>query len=165
MPGSDHEGRGPVTFLKAASSLSAGLRTSAAIDGTGEDNGPRLSNRKPRYRAARRRERRAQGITPVNRQYIWSVSAPTFLEFQPIYGLARVPGRIWLFPGAARGLLRGVKGCLVERFEFKRCELCHRPLVGSEATTYRKLLESGRNIPCGSTCDRDQSLKLWTRLA
>jgi hypothetical protein len=52
--------------------------------------------------------------------------------------------------------------------EFRRCEMCARPLIGLEAETLRRFIESGplaRTLPCGPDCARDRELKTWKNLA
>jgi hypothetical protein len=134
--------------------------------------------RKPRWRAARRRELKARGITPSNRQRVWCVQ-PTALLANPDYvmlmrravpGLSPLPGWIWLRPGAAKllcALDRAAGGwCQVVHSEFKRCALCARPLIGSDAAALREAIESSPTAKlqqCSPGCARDLDLKIWTR--
>lgn len=127
-------------------------------------------NRQPRYRAARRRALRSQGVTPRNRQEAWGVKfitgsvAAASLARHRIPGLA-IGGYVWLKVRDAKLAIRMGWAREVIKAEFKRCLLCHRPLIGSEAEQYRKLLESGASpLLCGSRCEQERISRLWYRL-
>jgi hypothetical protein len=85
-----------------------------------------------------------------------------------VRGLSSWPGSVWLRPGAAKllcALDRAAGGwCHVTQSEFKRCALCARPLIGSQAAELRKMLENdpnARTFPCGLNCAKDRELKIW----
>lgn len=124
-------------------------------------------NRQPRYRAARRRALKASGITPRNRQQIWGVqlsgSIPDALKPYVIHGLA-VAGYLWLTVRGAKLALRMGWTKEVIKTEFKRCLLCHRPLIANAAEQYRKALESSAEVlPCGLRCEAERISRLWDR--
>ena len=134
--------------------------------------------RKPRWRAARRREMKAGGITPPNRLEVWSIKISEFLEMPDwvsrfaIQGLGTLPRQVWLRPAKAKLLLaldRAAGGrSEFTKSEFRHCDLCARPLIGVEAEARRRLLESGpkaRTMPCGPNCQRDGEIGLWKKLA
>lgn len=130
---------------------------------------PLHRNRQPRFRAARRRLLKAEGITPRNRQEIWGVKfvrgmIPPILEPYVIHGLAD-GGYVWLKRRGAKLALRMGWAREMIRTEFKRCLMCHRPLIGMEAESYRTLLElSPVAVPCGSRCEFERLSRLWDRL-
>ena len=132
-------------------------------------------NRKPRFRAARRRGLKEQGITPVNRQEAWYVR-PSALPAIPdeilkvaIPGLGPASGGVWLGPRAAKRLMAIDRGWHeVTKTEFKRCPLCSRPTVAAEAEKLRKQMESapnGRSLPCGPKCEEERASGFWTKIA
>jgi hypothetical protein len=129
-------------------------------------------NRQPRYRAERRRAMKAQGITPTNRQQVWGVKfiagnlAARSLAQHRIPALA-IGGYVWLKVRHAKLAVKMGWARQVIKTEFKRCLLCHRPLIANEAERYRKLLESSpdaRSLPCGPRCEQERSSRLWDRL-
>jgi len=139
-------------------------------------------NRKPRYRAARRREMKAQGITPVNRQKVWCVTVgfsaadhkvvPAWASEHIIGGLRVWPNDFWLRPRLAIALMKYLRMVRVDysvcKSEYKPCELCGRPVVGSAAEELRKQMGSspkGRSLPCGKNCDKDREMGLWKIVA
>jgi hypothetical protein len=137
-----------------------------------------VGNRKPRWRATRRREMKAQGVTPPNRLRVWSVRISELLDMPDwvsrfaIQGLGTLPRQVWLRPWKAKLLLtldRAAGGrSEYSKTEFRRCELCARPLIGTEAEARRRLLEScpkARTTPCGPNCLRDREIGLWKKLA
>lgn len=136
--------------------------------------------RKPRWRAARRREMKMRGITPANRQEVWCVQPSALLKVpdwvfrRAVKGLGSLPyyHQVWLRPRDAKRLcaLDRMAGgrSHVTKTEFKRCHVCARPIIGAQAAERRKVIESGpagRLTPCGPTCERDRELGVWTRLA
>lgn len=133
-------------------------------------------NRQPRYRLARRRALKAQGIKPTNRVRAWHVTPsalttlPEWILERRLTGLSSSPRGIWLHPSDAKRLCafdRAAGGhSLVTKTEYRHCELCSRPLIGPEAENRRHLLETGalaRTLPCGPNCVRDQELRTWER--
>jgi hypothetical protein len=121
---------------------------------------------------------KAQGITPPNRQEVWSVKISEFLEMPDwvsrfaIQGLGTLPRQVWLRPAKAKLLLvldRAVGGrSEFTKSEFKHCDMCARPLIGVEAEARRRLLETDPKAwmtPCGLNCKRDREVGLWKRLA
>ena len=134
--------------------------------------------RKPRWRAARRREMKARGITPPNRQEVWSVkvsalkSLPDWASHCAVQGLGSLPRQVWLRPAKAKLLIaldRAAGGrSLFSKSEFRHCEMCARPLIGIEAEKRRRSIEISplaRMLPCGPGCARDRELKTWKKLA
>lgn len=135
-------------------------------------------NRKPRFRAARRRELRSQGETPANRQWAWCVRPAALLELPDwvreaaVKGLGLMRDRAWLWPVDAKRLIRLDRGAggrsEVTIIEVRHCGLCARPLIGAEAERRRKLDEQGpqgREMPCGDGCRDDRRTGIWKRLA
>jgi hypothetical protein len=121
---------------------------------------------------------KARGITPPNRHEVWSVrisellDMPDWVSSFAIRGLGTLPRQVWLRPWKAKLLLaldRAAGGrSEYSKTEFRRCELCARPLIGIEAERRRKLIESGLlagTLPCGPDCARDRDLKTWKKLA
>jgi hypothetical protein len=120
-----------------------------------------VSNRKPRWRTARRKELHAQGIVIPKKQHVFLVEPttlpemPEWAEKRRVKGFGSTPGHIWLMRGPARLLIAAdhYRSKRV-KVEFKRCVLCRRPMIAAQAEAYRKQLESGdRSIPCGPDCD------------
>jgi hypothetical protein len=135
-------------------------------------------SRKPRWRAARRQEMRARGITPPLRWEVWRIrvspllSVPDWARQASICGLPCTANEVWLRPRRAKLLLcmDRARGGYSEftKTEFRRCDLCDRPLVGSEAEKRRLSIEadsSGRALACGENCERDRKLGTWRILA
>jgi hypothetical protein len=121
---------------------------------------------------------KARGITPANRQEVWNVKLSALLDLpdwlfrRAVQGLAILPHQLWLRPRDAKrlcGLDRAAGGrSHVTKTEFKRCDMCARPLIGIEAEQRRRLIESGptaRTLPCGPDCERDRKLRIWKKLA
>jgi len=142
-----------------------------------KENSP-SRNRKPRWRAARRQAMKAQGITPANRQDAWCVVLengkiiPAWLESRAIDGLGTIPNQFWLRPRDAKALIRLARtwGVYydVTKTEYKRCLLCGRPCIGSEAEKLRTQMESGsegRALPCGPNCEKEHQSRLWLTLS
>ena len=135
-------------------------------------------NRRPRWRAARRREMKARGITPPNRQEMWCVqpsalvNLPDWVSRATMNGLGSYADRVWLRPGHAKRLIaldRAAGGrSQVLKVEFRHCDMCARPLLSLEAERRRELIETdptARSLPCGPNCERDRELRLWKRMA
>lgn len=143
----------------------------------GENRSVRSPNRKPRWRAARRRELRDRGIQPQSHRWAYSVrpealgSIPTWARRSAIRGLGQYDGRVWLWRRDARLLMiedrqHGGQPDVI-RVEVKRCDVCYRPLVGRDAVERRRLNESapgGCRLPCGLSCERDRASKVWRKL-
>jgi hypothetical protein len=138
------------------------------------DPQPLYRNRKPRWRAARRREAKAQGQPIPNRQEVWNVQVTALLAIpdailrSAIVGLSVQSNAIWLRRGTAKLLIvldRAAGGrSLVTKAEYKRCNLCNRPLLGPEAANRRYLIETvpeANSVPCSSNCQQDRDLKIW----
>jgi hypothetical protein len=150
---------------------------------------PLYRNRQPRWRAARRQEMRICGIVPANRQKVWCVRCsgvghiPQWIHEQilkPIFE-KRVGGLtffsspfvlVWLRPKQAKRLIGTLRThniwYEVIESEFKRCQLCSRPLISLEATKLRTQIESspsGRSLPCGPNCGKDRESGLWRLLS
>ena len=128
-------------------------------------------NRKPRWRAAHRRALRERGPVPEQqRVFLVEPTAlpeiPEWAEKRRVKGLGSMQGQIWLFLSPARHLMRldreaGGTPRHVE-VEFKRCLVCSRPLIASQAEGYRKQLEAGdRSLPCGKDCAQARDLKIY----
>jgi len=138
---------------------------------------PMYRNRKPRWRAARRQALKAQGITPCLRNWVWNVRPsiaplPDWVAGAAVKGLGSLEDQVWLWPVDARRLMKWVKAhggrSWAVRAEFRRCEMCGRPLIGVEAEARRRQIESGpagRALNCGPECDRDRASRLWVKLA
>lgn len=135
-------------------------------------------NRQPRYRAARRREMKAQGTIPANRQWIWCVRPgvltpiPEWARQLAVKSLGIGSDFIWLWPVDARRLIKQDReaGGLpeVQVFEARRCKRCGRVMIADEAVKRRKLDTSGpdgRKLPCGPRCDEDRRTMVWKKLA
>jgi hypothetical protein len=135
-------------------------------------------NRKPRFRAARKREMREKGITPCQRLWVWSVRpsapilVPEWAREAAVKGLGSLNEQLWLWPVDGLRLLEHFKRygvhCHVTRQEFRHCQVCCRPLIGQDAEKRRVLDESGaggRYLPCGVDCERDRESRLWTKLS
>jgi len=121
---------------------------------------------------------KARGITPPNRQEVWSVQVsalvnlPDWVSRCAVQGLGSLPRQVWLRPAKAKLLIaldHAAGGrSQVTKTEIKHCHMCARPLIGVEAEQRRKLIESGplaRTLPCGPNCALDRELKTWKRLA
>jgi hypothetical protein len=85
-------------------------------------------------------------------------------------GLAALPGSIWLLPRDAMVLVRLNREAggfsEIAKTEFRRCKLCGRPAIGSEAEELRYRAESApdaRTLPCGPNCSRDREMKIYMR--
>jgi hypothetical protein len=143
-------------------------------DGTAE-RGPR--NRKPRWRKQHRQELRKSDMD-TNEKEIWCVTVMGLkqipLEFldAAVKGLPVTSGQIWLRKKAAKRLCaldRAFGGfSLATITEYRRCDICHRPLLGEEATARRELISrdpNGRSTPCGPECGKDKASKLWEIIA
>ncbi len=130
-------------------------------------------NRKPRWRAARRRELKAQGIIPANRQMVWTivltvVLLPEWAAKKRVKGLRD----LWVDAAIGKRLLaldrRNGGQPSVTKAEFRRCDLCNRPLLGLEAAARRAIIETsatGRLAPCSPRCKDDLTMALWTKLS
>jgi hypothetical protein len=132
-------------------------------------------SRKPRWRLARIRELRSKGTPQARRFIVWHVSPsklipiPEEFKAQAIPGLTISDAGVWLRTQSMRSLAlrdRLAGGApWIEKSEFKRCELCGRPMIGTESEGYRvKLEEEGRGIVCGEHCNRDREAKTWIRI-
>ena len=121
---------------------------------------------------------KAQGITPPNRQEVWSVKVsalinlPDWITRSAVQGLGSLPRQVWLRPKKAKILIaldRAAGGrSQYSKTEFRHCEMCARPLIGIEAENRRRLIEDGplaRTLPCNPKCARDRELKTWKKLA
>jgi hypothetical protein len=120
-------------------------------------------SRKPRWRAARRQEMRARGTKPPLRWEVWRIrvspllTVPDWARQASIRGLPCAPNEVWLRSWGAELLLRidRVRGGYSEfaKTEFRRCDVCYRPLIGSEAEKRRLSIEAdpaGRTLANGS---------------
>lgn len=127
-----------------------------------------------RERSARKRALKAQGITPAKKQRAWCVQvaremlAPHWWKAKAIKGLTPQSGWVWLRPRDAKRLIRQHQRqglmCSVLKSEFKRCELCQRPLLSTEAEQRRRVMESsgeGRSLPCSANCKQEQDCNVW----
>jgi hypothetical protein len=135
-------------------------------------------SRKPRWRAARRQEMRERGIKPPLRWEVWRIrvspllTVPDWARQASIRGLQCTANEVWLRPRSAKLLLRidRARGGYSEftKTEFRRCDVCYRPLIGSEAEKRRLSIEAdpaGRRLACGEGCERDRKLGTWRILA
>jgi hypothetical protein len=135
-------------------------------------------SRKPRWRAARRQEMRARGIKPPLRWEVWWIrvspllTVPDWARQASIRGLPCAANEVWLLSWRAELLLRidRARGGYSEftKTEFRRCDVCYRPLIGSEAEKRRLSIEAdsaGRTLACGEICERDREVGTWRILA
>jgi hypothetical protein len=133
-----------------------------------------FKNRKPRWRAARRREMRERGTPIPNCQEAWNVQVTALLAIpdtilqRALVGFSVLPNSIWLRRGTAKLLIaldRAAGGrSVVTKIEYKRCNLCNRPLIGAEAAKRRLLLETDPTTkakPCDLNCTRALELKIY----
>lgn len=118
-------------------------------------------------------DRRNRGITIARRQTIrgvriTAIPMPAWVEKRRIKGLSASDSFAWLMPADARFLMRldheagGSPYCA--ETEFRRCPVCHRPLMGDDARMRRELDESavtGRMKPCGSDCIEASRDRRW----
>jgi hypothetical protein len=137
---------------------------------------PGYRNRQPRFRRHNRQLRNLAGIRNANRNWIALVrltllDIPSWSLAAAIPGLSVVADAIWLSRKDARKLAREEREsggrAIVQTFEFRRCEVCRRPLVGAEAEERRRLIilsPEARRRPCGPNCAADRKLKVWSRL-
>jgi hypothetical protein len=129
---------------------------------------PKIKNRAPRWRKARREVLRTQGITPANRHYIVMVRNQQLpLKFYKfiIEPLGEINGHLFM---PARDLpLIFRKAWLLRQVEYRNCEMYLRPLVGQEATNRRNMVQTSpgaRRTPCGDRCLIDRASGLWKKL-
>ena len=121
---------------------------------------------------------RTQGIKPPLRWEVWRIqvsprlTVPDWARQASIRGLQCAPNEVWLVPRRAKLLLciDRARGGYSEftKTEFRRCDLCYRPLIGSEAEKRRLSIEAnpeGRTLACGENCERDRKLGTWRILA
>jgi hypothetical protein len=133
--------------------------------------------RKPRWRAARQRERKTAGILPSRRQWVWLVQPdalfpmPEWVGHAAVAGLGTRPGYAWLWPADAKRLIAQVQRagwqCGRSKVELRHCSVCERPLMGHEAEQRRSLDESGpggRLLPCGPQCRGEAVAGVWRKL-
>lgn len=136
----------------------------------------RSPNRRPRWRAARRREMKEQGVTPTQRQWVWCVAPerveiPERMRRSAVRGLGQQADRVWLWWVDAKALIamdraRGGRSD-VTRAELRHCGMCGRPLAGAEAAVRRRMDESGpdgRRQVCSERCVEDMQSRVWLRL-
>ena len=146
----------------------------------GTENRP-YRNRQPRWRRAARtalnRQLKAQGTPPRLRQWIVSVEperipVPAWARRLGVQGLGQTSSRIWLWPVDADRLAAEDRAAggepTLRRAEFRRCPVCARGLIGTDAE-HRRALDAGspegRQTPCGPNCLTDRASGLWKRLA
>lgn len=128
-------------------------------------------SRKPRWRAARRQEMRGRGIKPPLRWEVWKIrvspllTIPDWARRASIRGVPCAANEVWLVPRRAKLLLclDRARGGYSEftKTEFRRCDVCYRLLIGSEAEKRRLSIEAdpaGRTLACGGSCERDRKL-------
>jgi hypothetical protein len=90
---------------------------------------------------------RARGIKPPLRWEVWRIrvspllTVPDWARQASIRGLPSAPNEVWLVPRRAKLLLciDRARGGYSEftKTEFRHCEVCNRPLIGSEAEKRR----------------------------
>ena len=120
---------------------------------------------------------RERGVKPAARQWVWCVEptalcpVPVWARQKAVRGLGQAAGRVWMWPTDARALMREICEagwrCQVVKVELRHCQVCGRPLLGTEAERRRRLDESGpagRSVPCGTECERDRASGLWRKL-
>jgi hypothetical protein len=132
-------------------------------------------NCQPRWRRQRRREMRTAGIIPTHRWWAFHLKCdfelPAWAIEYTIPGLSRLSNQAWFRPTEARAVIQWARSrglwAKPEKVEFRHCSQCGRPLVGIEAEARRLKDESGpsgRSLPCGPDCARDQMTRLWMKL-
>lgn len=132
-------------------------------------------SRKPRFRAARRREMKTAGILPSRRVWVWLVQPDPLFKVpettQQVKGLGNRPGYLWLWPADAKKLMAQVRRagwkCDASKVELRHCSVCERPLMGNEAQQRRLLDESGpggRLLQCGAKCKEEAESGIWRKL-
>ena len=130
-----------------------------------EENGyPRLANR---VRKLEKEQIHARGRTYAKRQWVTIVTVtaieiPDWLLKKAMRGFSRSKQHVWF-----RGRFRRNAKALMEldkaaggspewdKVEYRRCEVCSRPLLNLDAEARRKLVESvtnGRQRACGPEC-------------
>jgi hypothetical protein len=137
---------------------------------------PGYRNRKPRWRRFQRQTRSQAGIRNANRNWVALVrlkllDLPAWSIAASIPGLGWDTQSVWLSRPDARRLARQERDsggrAVVQVFEFRRCDVCRRPLVGAEAEERRRLIvlsPVARSRTCGPRCADDKKLKVWSRL-
>ena len=131
-------------------------------------------NRQPRWRAAHRRALNASGITTARAMHIINVKPSAIFDIpdsilrSEIPGLPKITGCVWLLPRDAKKLMtldsRYGGWSKTLRVEFRRCDVCNRPLLGAEAADRRQVINNSptaRQIPCGDQCAEDLASGLW----
>ena len=126
-----------------------------------------------RMRKAERRELLNRGIRPTRSRHVYCVrlegfAMPEWAGAERIAGLSMSDRMVWLLPSRARLLARQAEeagGCAtLAEAEFRRCEVCWRPLLGEDAKARRRQVEScgtGRQLPCGTSCYEAQRDRRW----
>lgn len=117
-----------------------------------------------RWRLEQKEEFKARNIREARRRRIVAVRLtaipmPDWARQRRIVGLSFSESFVWLRPSDARFLMRldreaGGNPYAAET-EYRRCGLCHRPLIADDARMRRDLDESsaeGRMKPCGAEC-------------
>lgn len=126
-----------------------------------------------KWRKAERRALLDRGIRPARVRRIFCVrlegyAMPEWAGAERIAGLTWSETTVWLRRRQARYLAReaeeaGGRATLVEA-EFRRCEVCHRPLLGEDAKARRRQVETSvtaRQLPCGASCYEAQRDRRW----
>lgn len=126
-----------------------------------------------RYRQERLEDMRVRGIRPARKVRILGVritaiAMPGWVHGRHIKGLSFTESFVWLRRRDARYLLRLDREAggepYVTETEYRRCKICHRPLIGDAARMRRDLDESsftGRYKPCGSDCIEAELDRRW----
>jgi len=117
-----------------------------------------------RRRLEHKEELRNRGIQPARIHRVMGVRItailmPDWARARSIEGLSVSDSFGWFRPSDARFLMRLDREAGGEprsaEAEYRRCEVCGRPLIGEAARMRRELDEScrtGRQLPCGQEC-------------
>ena len=124
-------------------------------------------------RRARNRELREKGRKPCRMRKAWHVrpeviAVPAWALERAVRGLSQSTDAVWLLPTDAWMVARldreaGGEPEMTE-VEFRRCEICRRPLLAEDAEARRHLTESamtGNQKPCGGECFAAARDKRW----
>ena len=132
--------------------------------------------RKRRWRKARREAIKTSAGAAINQQQVWVVTTelvellPVRFKKATIRGLRCSRNEFWLRPRDGKALVTLLKAINVGYFatwtQFKRCQVCGRPTVGSDAVALRKQMEQpgGRELPCGPNCRAEAESRLWRKI-
>lgn len=117
-----------------------------------------------KQRRARNRELRQRGVKVCRTRWVAlvrpeAIPIPEWARIRAVHGLSEREDAVWLQRSDAWLLARmdreaGGEPEMTE-CEFRRCEICRRPLLAEDAEARRELTESaatGGKKPCGGEC-------------